>query len=129
MEISIAYIFLRVFENVLLCFTISSFYPIFLPKSLLKSVILRKKEGGAFWRGALNGKDTVIRHNQTQSTKNSYNTCFTQAHDNMIKTIHASQCLSIKAKHNITKTINASQRLPIKAKHKMIKTVHASQRL
>ena len=41
-DIFIAYICLKVFENGSLCCIISSFYPIFLSKSLLKSVILRK---------------------------------------------------------------------------------------
>ena len=56
MEIFIAFICLKVFENGSLCCIISSFYSIFLSKSLLKSVTIRKKEG----EGAINGKNTVV---------------------------------------------------------------------
>ena len=57
MEVFIAYICLKVSENGSLYCVFSSFYSIFLSKSLLKSVTLRKKEGGgAFWRGGAKWK-------------------------------------------------------------------------
>ena len=63
MAIFIAYSFnicLKVSENCSLCCVISLFYLIFLSKSLSKTVKLRKKKGGANWRGAQNGKNTVM---------------------------------------------------------------------
>ena len=51
MEIFIAYISFKVFKNGLFVCMISSFYSIFLSKSLLKSETLRKKEGGRFLEG------------------------------------------------------------------------------
>ena len=61
MEIFLAYICLKVFETGSLCCFISSFYSIFLFKSVLKSITLRRKRGGAlFGRGALFRENTVI---------------------------------------------------------------------
>ena len=60
MEKLIAYFCLKVSENRSMCYVISLFYSLFLSKSLLKSVKLLKKEGGAIWRGALNGNNTVL---------------------------------------------------------------------
>ena len=52
MEIFLAYICLKVFETGSLCCFISSFYLIFLFKSLLKSITLRiKKRGRRFLEG------------------------------------------------------------------------------
>ena len=65
MEIFLAYICLKVFETGSLCCCISSFYSIFLFKSLLKSITLRKKRGGRFLEGGAFQK----KYGNTTTTK------------------------------------------------------------
>ena len=60
MQLFLAYICLKVFETGSLCCFISSFYSIFLFKSLLKSITLRKKKVALFGGGAHFRKNKVV---------------------------------------------------------------------